>query len=82
MARWIGLPEDLKNNHEMSQKTLITLNNSPETILQIAISWFNSPGLPSQELLQEEEIKKLKSQASSIQNENPSQFYKVIGKEG
>lgn len=54
-------------------------SNYPATLLKVILSQLYSP---KQELKDSGEIKQQIRHAANIQQENPSQFYKVVGKEG
>lgn len=74
---WIGLPEALKQ--QLSVFSAEEISQYPATLLKVILSQLYSP---KQALKDSGEINKQIRHAANIQQENPSQFYKVVGKEG
>jgi serine/threonine protein kinase len=74
---WIGLPQCLKKQLSVFSREEIAAY--PGTLLKVVLGQLYSP---KQELKDSGEISKQIRHAANIQQENPSQFYKVVGKEG
>lgn len=74
---WVGLPNCLKMQMNVFSKEEIA--NYPATLLKVVLGQLYNP---KQELKDSGEIKNQIRNAANIQEENPSKFYKVVGKEG
>ena len=74
---WIGLPECFKR--ELSVFRQEEINEYPGTLLKVILGQLYQP---KQALQDSGEITKQITRAANIKQENPSQFYKVVGKEG
>ena len=74
---WIGLPDCFKEQLKAFSEEDVEIY--PGTLLKSILDQLHSP---KQELKDEEELKKQISDAADILYENPSHFYKVMGKLG
>ena len=74
---WVGLPEALKL--ELRPFSQQEIANYPATLLKVILGQLYQP---KQALKDSGEINKQIKHLANIQQDNPSQFYKVVGKEG
>ena len=74
---WIGLPECFKR--ELSVFRQEEINEYPGTLLKVILGQLYQP---KEQLKDSGEIQRQIHRAANIKQENPSQFYKVVGKEG
>ena len=75
--QWVGLPDCLKM--QLNVFSPEEVSQYPGTLLKVILGQLYSP---KEELKDSGEINRQISHAANIQQENPSQFYKVVGKEG
>ena len=75
--KWIGLPPELMK--QMGKFNKEDIKKYPATILKTIISKINNPKQPLQDY---KSIERQKENAVNIREENPSKYYKIIGKVG